>query len=149
LIQEKGDRIYVNSYSISVFDKQVIDNINALFSTDYQMFPLDMLWLINKTLFTEFMKYLRTLKPEILDFILFSQDLYFEIIMYRLYVINKYPEQFSCTTINALCAKYDKKFMWDMPLSKEEQSDYDYDIAISRNVHLDKSRFFICVHNDR
>jgi len=149
LIREKGNNIYVNSYSISGFDKQVIDNINALFSTDYQMFPLDMLWVINKHLFTGFMKYLSVLKPDIFEFILLSQDLYFEIIMYRLYVITNFPDQFSFKDINTLCKKYDKKFMWDMPLTKGEQSDYDYDIAISRNIDLDKSRFYICVHNDR
>jgi hypothetical protein len=149
LIQEKGDRIYVNSYSISYFDKRVIDNINALFSTNFQMFPLDMLWVINKRLFTEFMKYLRTLKPDILEFFLDSQDLYFEIIMYRLFIISKFPNQFKLIDINNLCVKYDKKFMWDIPLTNQEQIDNDYDIAISRNIVCDKSRFFICVHNDR
>jgi hypothetical protein len=149
LIQEKGNRIYVNSYSISYFDKRVIDNINALFSTKFQIFPLDMLWVINKRLFTEFMKYLRTLKPNILDFFLESHDLYFEIIMYRLFIISKYPSQFILIDINNLCIKYDKKFMWDIPLTKQEQLNNDYNIAISRNIECDKSRFFISVHNDR
>jgi hypothetical protein len=149
LIQEKGDRIYVNSYSISCFDKRVIDNINAFFSTDFKMFPLDMLWVVNKNLFTEFMKFLRTLKPDILEFFLNSQDLYFEIIMYRLYVISQFPGQFILKDINNLCVKYDKKFMWDIPMTKQEQIDNDYEIAISRNIECDKSYYYICVHNDR
>jgi hypothetical protein len=34
-------------------------------------------------------------------------------------------------------------------LTKQEQIDNDYDIAISRNIVCDKSRIYICVHNDR
>lgn len=147
-MEKHADIIYENSYSLIMFDKLVLDNINELLKTEFHMFPLDLLWIVNKQYFTRFLEDLAKIKPDYVEFFLDSSKIYFEIIMYRFFILKNFPKQFQVININDLCIKYDKKFVWDMDLDEEELKKYK-NIVISNLVKTENKDYLIRVHNDR
>lgn len=141
-----------NTYNLLFdFDKKILDNINNLLNINSNIFPLNLYWFINKQLFKKFIDYLisKINTNDYINFILNSNNIYFEIVMYNLFLINFYKDTLNIIDYTELSIKYQKYFLFDMPLINSEIKKYKANIAIAKYINTDKSLYLIKIHNDR
>jgi len=152
-IYNRGNIIHVtNKYDIMFdLDKSVLDNINQLLNINSIFFPLNLYWFINKELFVHFINYLNSRLNNINynDYILNESKIYFEIVMYKLFLLNFFQNRLNIIDYTDLSYKYQKYFLFDMNLDCNEINTYNANMAISNYINTDKSKYLIKLHNDR
>jgi hypothetical protein len=144
--------IHITYYKMTDFDKNVLNNANELLNINSTVFPLNLYWFINKELFTLFINYLKSRLNNSMnynDYILYHSKIYFEIILYYLFILNFYTDKLSIIDYTYLSYKYRTYFLWDMNLNYDEIIRYNANIAIANYVNTDKTKYLIKVHNDR
>ena len=108
--------IFKNKYTI-VLDKNILFNTNKLLNSNYDFFPLENPWIYEKNKFIDMYKYFISININIIDFD-FDYNI-FEIILYRLYCIKYYTNDYVLIDIN-----FDR-FLFD----SIENHDYKYSIS--------------------
>jgi len=152
-IRNNGNTLHITQTKEMLIhlDKTILNNINNLLNINSNYFPLDLYWNINKELFSQFLSYLGSRIPNMNynDYILNNDSIYFEIIMYKLYLHEFFPERLTIIDYTNLSNKYKTYFLWDMKLNNEEMSTYKANIAIAKYVNTNKEKYLIRIHNDR
>jgi len=150
--KKNGGNIHITYYIMIDIDKNVLNNANELLNINSTVFPLNMYWFINKELFTLFINYLKSRLNNSMnynDYILYHSKIYFEIILYYLFILNFYTDKLNIIDYTYLSYKYRTYFLWDMNLNYDEIIRYNANIAIANYVNTDKTKYLIKVHNDR
>lgn len=150
-IINKGNDIHItNTYDMLIdFDKDVINNINELFNMNNNYFVLNLHWIINKELFNKFIIYLKSIIHNYEDYILHERRIYFEIMMYKLFILKYFRNSLNIIDYTELSLKYQRYFLFDMPLDNNEINIYHANVAIGNYVNTNKNNYLIKVHNDR
>jgi len=128
-----------------------LNHTNDLLGTSYNLFPIEPPWLIDKQLLMRLVAYLREalqvesiahVFPKLIED---KSKVYFEIILYRLFVIRSAPQTFTRVTdemtIRRLRRRYSGSriagsmpmYLFDMPLNSHDRHALDYP-AVSASV---------------
>lgn len=151
-IENRGNNLYITNTLDILYelDQKVLHSINKLFHKNYKIFPLNFHWIVNKKLFTYFINYLKKkTNGNYIDFILKDSGVYFEIVMYHLFLFEFFKKRFAIINYTPLSHKYKKYFLFQMKLDDSEIKAYHADVAIANFVNTDKSKYLMKVHNDR
>jgi hypothetical protein len=151
-IEKRGNNLYITNTLDILYelDQKVLHSINKLFHKNYKIFPLNLHWIVNKKIFTHFINYLKKkTNGNYIDFMLKDSGIYFEIVMYHLFLFEFFKKRFTIINYTPLSQKYKKYFLFQMKLDDSEIKAYHADVAIASFVNTDKSKYLMKVHNDR
>jgi hypothetical protein len=144
-ISKYENKIYLSKPSIKL-DIDVLNYCNNILKTNFSYFPLELPWIINKNNLNLMIKYLSDINLSI-DSICNNNKILFEIILYRLFLLKDNLVE-KTININKYTQKYNRNFLFDMPLNNNELNELEYDFAISYYTKTNE-KYFMSIHNDR